>query len=351
MLLQSPSPPPSACEKQLSFPAPVWYNHKRKGKGVSIMEKTKTALSHCQICPRGCGVNRIAGEIGWCHAPTLPKVALVSKHLWEEPCISGTRGSGTVFFSHCNLGCVFCQNYSISQEGFGQEISIPRLAEIFLEQQERGLHNINLVSAVAFIPQTAKALSLAKAQGLRIPVIYNSNGYESLTGLKMLEGLVDVYLPDLKYWNEELGVAYSHAPHYREIASAAILEMHRQKPQNIFDAEGLLQKGMLLRHLILPGQYQDSIHILDWIQAFLGEEALISLMSQYTPMYRAKEYKALSRRLTTFEYEKVLEHFFAIGLKNGFMQKRTSATSDYTPRFDLSGVAAKGFIKREENTP
>lgn len=223
------------------------------------MEKMKTALSHCEICPRGCGINRTAGKAGWCHAPLLPKVALVSGHLWEEPPISGTKGSGTIFFSHCNLGCVFCQNHTISQEGFGQEVSILRLAEIFLEQQERGFHNINLVSAVQFIPQVAKALESARAQGLRIPVVYNSNGYESLTGLRMLDGLVDIYLPDFKYWNNDLGVSYSHAPHYRETAAAAILEMRRQVPQDVFDAEGLLQKGLLLRHLILPGQYRDSM--------------------------------------------------------------------------------------------
>ena len=242
------------------------------------MEKMKTALSHCEICPRGCGINRTAGKAGWCHAPLLPKVALVSGHLWEEPPISGTKGSGTIFFSHCNLGCVFCQNHTISQEGFGQEVSILRLAEIFLEQQERGFHNINLVSAVQFIPQVAKALESARAQGLRIPVVYNSNGYESLTGLRMLDGLVDIYLPDFKYWNNDLGVSYSHAPHYRETAAAAMR---------------LVQKGLLLRHLILPGQYRDSMRILDWVRASLGEETLVSLMSQYTPLYRAKEIKSL----------------------------------------------------------
>ena len=314
------------------------------------MEKMKTALSHCEICPRGCGINRTAGKAGWCHAPLLPKVALVSGHLWEEPPISGTKGSGTIFFSHCNLGCVFCQNHTISQEGFGQEVSILRLAEIFLEQQERGFHNINLVSAVQFIPQVAKALESARAQGLRIPVVYNSNGYESLTGLRMLDGLVDIYLPDFKYWNNDLGVSYSHAPHYRETAAAAILEMRRQVPQDVFDAEGLLQKGLLLRHLILPGQYRDSMRILDWVRASLGEETLVSLMSQYTHLYHAKEIKALSRKLTTFEYEKVIDYFFEIGLKNGFMQKRSSATGEYTPTFDLSGVAAaESFMKREEN--
>lgn len=315
------------------------------------MEKMKTALSQCRICPRNCGADRTAGRLGFCRAPYLPKVALVSRHDWEEPPISGTKGSGTVFFSHCNLGCVFCQNHDISQEGFGQEISIQRLAEIFLEQQARGFHNVNLVSAAQFIPQVAKALEMAKEKGLSIPVVYNSNGYESLEGLKMLEGLVDVYLPDFKYWNNDLGLEYSKAPHYRETASQAILEMRRQTGGDVFDENGILQRGIILRHLVLPGQYKDSFQVLDWILENLGENAYVSLMSQYTPMHRAKEIKALSRRLTTFEYEKVVDHFFEIGLKNGFMQKRSSATSEYTPLFDLSGVAdAESFIKREEKS-
>ncbi|MBQ2413204.1 MAG: radical SAM protein, partial [Anaerotignum sp.] len=267
----------------------------------------------------------------------------------EEPPISGTKGSGTVFFSHCNLGCVFCQNHDISQGGFGQEISIERLAEIFLEQQTRGFHNVNLVSAAQFIPQVAKALKLAKEKGLSIPVVYNSNGYESITGLKMLEGLVDIYLPDFKYWNDNLGLEYSRCPHYRETAAAAILEMQEQVGPDILDGNGIMQKGIILRHLVLPGQYKDSMKILDWIKENLGEDTFVSLMSQYTPMHQAKEIKALSRKLTTFEYDKVVDHFFEIGLKNGFMQKRSSATSEYTPAFDLSGVlSSESFIKREE---
>ena len=313
------------------------------------MEKMNEALSHCQVCPRNCGADRTNGKLGFCRAPYLPKVALVSRHDWEEPPISGTKGSGTVFFSHCNLGCVFCQNHDISQNGHGQEISVERLAEIFLEQQERGFHNVNLVSAVQFIPQTAKALEIAKKNGLSIPVVYNSNGYESIEGLKLLEGLVDVYLPDFKYWNDDLGMEYSNCPHYRETAAAAILEMKRQVGKDVLDKAGMMQKGIILRHLVLPGQYKDSMKILDWIRDNLDEETYVSLMSQYTPMHKAKEIKALSRKLTTFEYDKVVDHFFEIGLKNGFMQKRSSATSEYTPTFDLSGVMdAESFIKREE---
>ena len=314
------------------------------------MEKMKTALSACHVCPRNCGIDRTKGELGFCRAPYLPKVALVSRHDWEEPPISGTKGSGTVFFSHCNLGCVFCQNHDISQDGFGQEISVERLAEIFLEQQERGFHNVNLVSAVQFIPQVAKALKSAKEKGLSIPVVYNSNGYESLEGLRMLEGLVDVYLPDFKYWNDTLGLEYSKCSHYQETTAAAILEMRRQVGKDTLDESGIMQKGMIIRHLVLPGQYKDSMKVLDWIKENLGNDTFISLMSQYTPMHKAKEIKALSRKLTTFEYDKVVDYFFEIGLKNGFMQKRSSATSDYTPIFDLSGVMdAESFIKREEN--
>lgn len=302
------------------------------------MEKTERALSACRICPRGCGANRMQGQQGWCRAGRLPKVALVSKHLWEEPPISGTKGSGTVFFSHCNLGCVFCQNHEISAEGFGQEISVERLAEIFLEQQAHDVHNLNLVSAVQYLPQVVRALELAKKRGLSLPVVYNSNGYESVEGLRMLDGLVDIYLPDFKYWENTLGETYSKVPHYRETAISAILEMRRQTKAEQFQAGGTLQKGLILRHLILPGQYRDSFAILDWIREALGEDTYVSLMSQYTPLYRATEYKPLSRRLTTFEYDKVVAHFFEIGLKNGFMQKRSSATAEYTPHFNLSGV-------------
>ena len=304
----------------------------------------------CSLCPRQCRAERTETTGGgFCRMPELPVVARAALHHWEEPPISGTRGSGTIFFSGCSLGCVFCQNYNISAEGFGQEITIERLAEIFLEQQERGFHNINLVSAVQFIPQVAKALKMAKEQGLNIPVVYNSNGYESIEGLRMLEGLVDMYLPDFKYWDNELGLEYSNCPNYRETAAAAILEMRRQVGKDILDENGLMKKGIILRHLVLPGQYKDSMKVLDWIKENLGEDTFLSLMSQYTPMHRAKEIKALSRKLTTFEYDKVVDHFFEIGLKNGFMQKRSSATSEYTPTFDLSGVMdAESFIKREE---
>lgn len=302
------------------------------------MDQQKAALAHCNVCPRHCNIDRTKGQTGFCHGAALPKVALVSAHFWEEPPISGTKGSGTVFFSHCNLRCAFCQNYDISENGFGKEISIERLSEIFMEQQDKGVHNINLVSPTHFIPQIATALRIAKGDGLKIPVVYNSNGYESLEGLRLLEGLIDVYLPDFKYWDEAIAREYSSAPSYPQIASRAILEMRRQVPKDIFNANGIMQKGLILRHLVLPSNYRDSYKILDWIKESLGEETYVSLLSQYTPMHRAKTIKNLSRRLTTFEYEKVTEYFLNIGMKNGFMQNRSSATSDYTPIFDLKGV-------------
>lgn len=302
------------------------------------MKQLETALRHCNICPRNCNVNRIIGQTGFCHASLLPKVALVSGHFGEEPPISGTKGSGTIFFSHCNLRCVFCQNHKISEEGFGKEISIERLTEIFMEQQKKGLHNINLVSPTHYIPQISMALRLAKKHGLQIPIVYNSNGYESIEGLRQLEGLIDIYLPDFKYWDERIAKEYSAAPNYPAIASQAILEMKRQVPQNIFAENGIMKKGLILRHLVLPSHYGDSFHILDWIKESLGTDTYVSLLSQYTPMHRANTIKTLSRRLTTFEYEKVTEYFLSIGLKNGFMQKRSSATSEYTPMFNLEGV-------------
>ena len=302
------------------------------------MEQGHSPLSHCSVCPRHCHVDRTDNQIGFCHASLLPKVALVSAHFWEEPPISGTKGSGTVFFSYCNLRCIFCQNYEISENGFGKEVTIERLAEIFLEQQAMGLHNINLVSPTQFIPQIAVALRLAKNNGLTIPVVYNTNGYESSEGLHLLDGLIDIYLPDFKYWDDKIAQEYSYAPHYSTIASKAILEMRRQVPLDIFDENGLMQKGLMIRHLVLPSHYGDSFKILDWIKDTLGGDTYVSLLNQYIPMHRANKIKALSRKLTTFEYEKVTEYFLNIGLKNGFMQKKSAATSDYTPIFNLEGV-------------
>ncbi len=295
-------------------------------------------LKECGICPRNCGVDRTNGKLGYCKSGIKIKTALASIHKWEEPVISGTRGSGTIFFSGCNLRCVFCQNYNISNENFGKEISIERLAEIFIEQQNRNVHNINLVSPTHFLPQVREALIIAKNNGLKIPVIYNSSGYEAVEMIKTLDGIIDIYLPDLKYYSSQLSSEFSLAKDYFERATEAILEMRKQQPKDIFDKDNIMQKGLIVRHLVLPNCKSDSFKVLDWIKENLGEDTFISILRQYTPMYKAKEIKTLNRKITTFEYDKVIEHFLNIGMKNGFSQDKLSATSEYTPIFDLSGI-------------
>ena len=277
-------------------------------------------MKHCTICPRNCGANRYEGEKGYCNAGFLPKCALASIHHWEEPPISGNKGSGTIFFSHCNLNCVFCQNYTISEQAFGKEITIEHLSDIFLSQQKKGVHNINLVSPTHFIPQIKQALLLAKQKGLSIPIVYNTNAYEKVESLKLLEGIIDIYLPDFKYISPDFSKRYSLAHNYADYAKKAILEMKRQQPNMIFDTNGILQKGIIIRHLVLPNCYKDSFDILKWIKQNIGQDTYISLLNQYTPMHKALQYKEISRKLTTLEYQKVVNYFFEIGLKNGFMQ-------------------------------
>lgn len=295
-------------------------------------------LISCNLCPNICGVDRINGEIGICNAGHLPKVSKACLHFWEEPCISGESGSGTVFFSHCNLSCKFCQNYKISHEGYGKEISIERLAEIFLNLQVKGALNINLVSATQFIPQAAEALRLAKKNGLTIPIVYNSNGYDSVEALKLLDGLIDVYLPDLKYYDNEYSTKYSSAPYYFKYATQAILEMYRQVGAPMYNEDGIIQRGLIIRHLLLSGLVEDSKKVLKWIKNNLPIEIPISLMAQYTPVYKANTIENLDRKITEKEYNKIIDYFFDIGLENGFVQDHESATSDYTPDFDLTGI-------------
>lgn len=262
------------------------------------------------------------------------KAARAELHFWEEPCISGSRGSGAVFFSGCVMRCVYCQNHNISAGGYGAEISVERLAEIFLELQEKGAHNINLVSPTQFVPQIITALEIVKGK-LKLPVVYNSGGYERVETLKTLEGYVDIYLPDVKYYSEE-AARLSGAPNYFETAMAAVQEMVRQtgKPEL---SDGLIKKGTIVRHMVLPYLYKDSVEVIRRVGARFGEEILFSLMSQYTPFYKAKDDPRLNRRITTFEYNKALDAVLDIGLK-GYMQEKSSAKEEYTPDFDLSGV-------------
>ena len=266
------------------------------------------------------------------------RLARAALHFWEEPCVSGEEGSGTVFFSGCSLGCVFCQNYQISAGHFGRDIPVERLAEIFLELQEQKANNINLVTGGHYIPQIVRALDLVRGK-LHIPVVYNSSGYETVEALRMLKGYVDVYLPDLKYRSPERGARYSHAPDYFAVASKAILEMFDQVGPVRFDGQGMIQKGLIVRHMVMPNGVEDSMDILTWIADNLPlDDILVSVMSQYTPFYRSGEYPEIDRRLTAREYDRVLDWLDCMGIENGFVQELSSAKEEYTPDFSLQGV-------------
>jgi len=304
-----------------------------------LTEKEIEALRCCRLCPRRCEVDRLSNEKGFCGAGASSTVALASRHRWEEPCISGTRGSGTVFFSRCNLRCVFCQNYQISREGTGKDLTAAELAELFLRQQDLGAHNINLVSPTPYIPVIAAALRQAKNRGLKIPVVYNTSAYENVAALQLLEGLVDIYLPDLKYASEKASCRYSGVKDYFEAATAAVLEMQRQVGTLTFDRDGLARRGLLVRHLVLPGQCDAACRILQWIRSNLPAGTWVSIMGQYVPLWHARRYPEINRRLTPAEYETVLDYFEEAGLQNGYMQDLSAATEEYVPRFDLSGLA------------
>ncbi len=299
-------------------------------------------LKHCHLCPRACGADRsLPGGRGFCGGGALPKLARAALHFWEEPVISGEEGSGTVFFSGCPLQCVFCQNYDISSGNFGEEVSIERLAAIFLELQEQGANNINLVTGSHYVPQIVEALDLVKRQ-LHIPVVYNSSAYETLETLKMLEGYVDIYLPDLKYMSNERALRYSNAEDYVEVATAAIREMFRQVGPVQYDERGMLTKGLIVRHLVLPGGVEDSSAVLRWVAQNLPlEDILVSIMSQYTPFHRSADFPEIHRRLTEEEYEAVLDILDDLEIENGFCQELSSATEEYTPSFRLEGVLHK----------
>ena len=301
-----------------------------------------TMLEKCEICPRKCKVNRLKNEKGFCKVGDKIKIALVSQHDFEEPCISGigknTKSSGTIFFSNCNLRCVFCQNHEISNEGKGKEITIERLAEIFLEEQERKVNNINLVTPTMYAYQIIEAIKIAKSKGLHIPIIYNSNGYESVETIKDLNRYIDVYLPDLKYYSEDLAIKYSSAPKYFEIATKAIKEMYNGVGSPIFDEMGIIQKGVIIRHLILPSYVQNTKRILKWIKENMPKDIYISVMAQYFPTYKAKEMDKINRKITLKEYREVENYLYTLGLENGYMQDLGKHEEEYVPKFDFTGV-------------
>lgn len=295
-------------------------------------------LKQCTFCPRRCGADRTVRP-GACGAGENPRVARAALHFWEEPCLSGTRGSGTVFFSGCPLRCCYCQNHAISAGNGGRDVTVERLADIFLELQAQGAHNVNLVSPTHYTPQIAESLRMARAGGLSIPVVYNTGGYDGPGGLALMDGLVDVYLPDIKYACAERAARYSGAADYFAAASAAVLEMARQVGPAEFDDEGMLARGLMIRHLVLPGGTADSIAVLDWIAGNLDRESVVvSLMSQYTPCHRSAEYPEINRRLTTLEYNRVLAHYRRLGFRYGYCQKRSSVGGEYVPPFNGEGV-------------
>ncbi len=295
-------------------------------------------LSDCELCPRNCHVNRTQGQLGYCSAGLQPKIARIALHAWEEPPISGEKGSGAVFFSNCNLKCCFCQNYRISHQGFGKEVPVPALAQKFLLLQSMGAHNINLITAAPYVPQIAQAIRIAKGMGLAVPVVYNTSAYEKVDTLRLLEGLVNIYIPDLKYINPELGKEYSDAPNYFAVASVAIQEMVRQCGPTVFDKRGLMLSGLLVRHLVMPGKSEDSLRCLEWIKYNLPDGVYTSIMSQYLPYHNAKDHKEISRKLTQEEYDQVTAKVFELGLENGFIQELDAASEEYVPEFNLTGV-------------
>lgn len=287
----------------------------------------------CDICPRKCNIDR-SKAVGFCGMTNTVKLAKADVFMWEEPCISGTNGSGAVFFSGCNLRCCFCQNFQISNQNFGKEISTKRLAQIFKELAEKDVHNINLVSPSHFVNQIIEALKIYKPN---IPIVYNSNGYESVETIKKLKNYVDIYLVDLKFCSSELSQRYCKANNYFEVATSAIKEMISQKPKVIVQ-NGIMKQGVIIRHLVMPNQTADSLKILQWIADNAKENCLVSLMCQYTPYFNAKNFPEINRKLKPIEYKIVLTRANELGLTNGYAQDMSSATEDFIPLWDLKGV-------------
>lgn len=298
-------------------------------------------MKDCTLCPRNCHADRMAGRTGYCGMTDKIYAARAALHMWEEPCISGCKGSGAVFFTGCGLRCCFCQNRDIAIGKDGCEIDVKRLAEIFLELQDKGAANINLVTGAHYVPQITAALDIAGEQGMGLPVVYNSSGYEKVETLKLLEGYVDVYLPDYKYADPLLAQQFSHAADYPEIVGNALAEMVRQTGPVVFDEEGYIKKGTIVRHLILPGHTRNSIQVLKYLKRAFGTQIYISIMNQYTPVYEQEKYRELNRRVTEREYEKVLNAALELGIENGFFQEGETARESFIPAFDYEGVGRK----------
>lgn len=300
--------------------------------------KNMNKYENCLLCPRKCGINRSTGQTGVCGVSSEIKVARAALHYWEEPCISGKRGSGAVFFSGCSLHCVFCQNREISDGKAGKLISKERLSDIFMELADKGANNINLVTPGQYIPDIVWAVNDAKSRGMKLPIIYNTSGYENVTELKLLEGIVDVYLPDFKYMDSTLSARYSRAKDYPSVARQALSEMVRQQPDVVIDdATGLIQKGVIVRQLLLPGHVNDAKAVLKYLYDTYHDHVYISMMSQFTPI-ALKDYPEINRTVTKREYERLVNYALEIGITNAFIQEGDVAKDSFIPAFDCEGV-------------
>ena len=300
--------------------------------------KNMNKYENCLLCPRKCGINRRTGQTGVCGVSSEIKVARAALHYWEEPCISGKRGSGAVFFSGCSLHCVFCQNREISDGKEGKVISKERLSDIFMELADKGANNINLVTPGQYIPDIVWAVNDAKSRGMKLPIIYNTSGYENVTELKLLEGIVDVYLPDFKYMDSTLSARYSRAKDYPSVAKQALSEMVRQQPDVVIDdATGLIQKGVIVRQLLLPGHVNDAKAVLKYLYDTYHDHVYISMMSQFTPI-ALEDYPEINRTVTRREYERLVDYALEIGITNAFIQEGDVAKGSFIPAFDCEGV-------------
>ncbi|WP_459910040.1 radical SAM protein [Desulfotomaculum defluvii] len=295
-------------------------------------------LDDCTLCPRNCHVDRTHGQKGYCRETAELVVARAALHMWEEPCISGENGSGTVFFSGCSMGCVYCQNYNIAKGLVGKKITVERLADIFKELQERKANNINLVTPSHYVPQIIDAIKLSRKKGLSLPIVYNCSGYEKAETLKLLTGYVDVYLPDFKYMAKDISKKYSNVENYFEYASEAIREMVRQVGEPSFNEHGIMIKGVIVRHLLLPGYLEDSKEIIKYLYESFGDTIFISIMNQYTPLAQVKKYPELDRRVTAKEYNELVDYAISLGIENGFIQEGETASDSFIPEFYQEGV-------------
>lgn len=292
----------------------------------------------CTLCPRDCHVDRLKGQFGYCRMAGEVMVARAALHNWEEPCISGTKGSGTVFFSGCNMGCVYCQNHNIAEGKAGKYISIKRLSAIFLELQQKEAENINLVTPSHYVPQIIEAIDTARKNGLHLPIVYNSSGYEKVETLRLLEGYVDIYLPDVKYMDKLPAMQYSKCSDYFEVASKAIKEMVRQVGEPVFVENEILKKGVIVRHLTLPGYLEDSKRIIKYLFETYGDKIFISILNQYTPLENVVKYPEINRRIRDEEYEELVDYAIELGVENGFIQEGETASESFIPEFNNEGV-------------